>query len=286
MSENNPVVSATLENFMESVIIPSREMPVLIDFWASWCAPCKMLMPMIEKLAVEYQGRLKVVAVNADENPELTQQAGVRSLPSVLLVRDGKVIDQFNEALPESQVRAFLDKHVPNFYDPLIAAAAQQLAAGDGAGALHYAEQALQAAPQDYFPAVEVYVQCLIALQRLTQARQVLNALPYAVRMQQAAQALFAEVDMAEQSADLGEINALRETFAADPSEEHGIALALALSQQHKAPEAFNLLAELILQQPQRKECAAYKCMLELLQVVKDPVVVNQARRKLYQLLY
>lgn len=271
---------------MDIVITPSQEIPVLIDFWASWCAPCKMLLPILEKLAFEYQGRLKVVKVNADDNPELTQQAGVRSLPSVLLVKDGKVIDQFNGALAESQVRAFLDKHVPNFYDPLIATATQQLVAGETQTALQYAEQAVQAAPQGYLPALEVYVQCLIALQHLTQARSVLTALPYEIRMQNVVQGFFAQLDVAEQSGDLGEINTLRETFTALPSEENGIALALALSQQHKAEEAFNLLVELIFQQTQRKECAAYKCMLELLQVVKDPLVVNQARRKLYQLLY
>ncbi|MCP5350627.1 MAG: thioredoxin [Oceanospirillaceae bacterium] len=286
MSENPLLVSATLENFMDTVINPSREIPVLIDFWAAWCAPCKMLMPLLENIARDYQGRLKVVKVNADEQPELTQQAGVRALPTVLLVKDGRVIDQFNEALPDSQIRAFLDKHVANFYDPLINTAREQLAAGQASAAFSFAQQAKAAAPAGYWPAIEVYVQSLIAIERFDSARDELNGLPYEVRHQPAAQVLFAALDVALQSENLGELDGLRDAYAQSQSEQDGIALALGLCQQHKAQEAFVLLCALIARAEQRKECAAYKTMVELLQSVKDPQVVNQARRQLYQLLY
>lgn len=286
MSENPLLVSATLENFMDTVINPSREIPVLIDFWASWCAPCKMLMPLLDDIAHDYQGRLKVVKVNADEQPELTQQAGVRSLPTVLLVKDGRVVDQFNGALPDSQIRAFLDKHVTNFYDPLISAAHEQLSAGQAAQALVFAQQALAAAPAGYWPALEVHIQSLIAIERFDAARDALDALPFEVRHQPAAQALFAALDVALQSEDLGELTALAEAFEKSQSETDGIALALGLAAQHKSQEAFVLLCQLIGRAELRKECAAYKTMVELLQSVKDPQVVNQARRQLYQLLY
>ncbi|HEX5612474.1 MAG TPA: thioredoxin [Burkholderiales bacterium] len=99
--------------FEREVIEASREQPVLVDFWAPWCGPCRALTPVLEKLAAEYAGRLKLVKVNSDENPELSSAFGIRSIPNVIAFRDGKAVSQFLGALAEGQVRAFIEKLLP-----------------------------------------------------------------------------------------------------------------------------------------------------------------------------
>jgi thioredoxin len=105
--------------------------PVVVDFWADWCEPCKQLMPILEKLATEYQGAFLLAKVNADEQQMLAQQLGVRSLPTVMVIKDGQPIDGFSGAQPESAVREMLDKHLPSPQAGALAEAEQLLADGD-----------------------------------------------------------------------------------------------------------------------------------------------------------
>lgn len=133
---NSPfVVTVTAENFDTDVLDASYQRPVLVDFWADWCAPCRMLMPILAKLAEAYGGRFLLAKVNTDEERELAAQFGIRSLPTVQLFKDGQPVDQFMGALPESQVREFLDRHLPRESDRLLVRAEGLLRAGDLAGA-------------------------------------------------------------------------------------------------------------------------------------------------------
>jgi putative thioredoxin len=106
-------------NFMQEVIEASRRVPVLVDFWAPWCAPCRSLGPILEKLADEYQGRIRVVKINSDENQALAGQFGVRGIPNVKAVVDGQVVNEFTGALPEPAVREFIDSLLPSPAEPL-----------------------------------------------------------------------------------------------------------------------------------------------------------------------
>jgi putative thioredoxin len=172
MADSPYVVVATAENFYALVLEGSHERPVLVDFWADWCAPCRMLMPVLAKLADEYRGKLLVAKVNTEEERELAANFGIRSLPTVQLFKNGQPVDQFMGALPESQVREFLERHLPRESDDLVGQAQRLLEAGDLKGAeakleqaraddpenprIHLAEVRLKAANRDFRGAEEM----------------------------------------------------------------------------------------------------------------------------------
>jgi putative thioredoxin len=144
-------MNVTIENFEAEVVAASMSTPVLVDFWAPWCGPCKSLGPVLEKLEADYGGRFKLAKINSDEQQELAGAFGIRSIPTCVLMVGGKPVDGFMGALPEGQVRQFLDKHVPS-EDALQAQAAaedaqEHLAAGDAQSARAALEQALATNP-------------------------------------------------------------------------------------------------------------------------------------------
>ncbi len=147
MSHSPNVVTVTAQDFQAIVLDGSFDRPVLVDFWADWCAPCRTLMPLLAKLAAEYGGRFVLAKVNTEEEQALAAQFGIRSLPTVQLFKSGRAVDQFMGALPESQVREFLDRHLPRLSDGLLARALDLMAAGDLAGAGSLIEQARASDP-------------------------------------------------------------------------------------------------------------------------------------------
>ena len=107
------MIDVTIENFEAEVVAASSDVPVLVDFWAPWCGPCKSLGPVLEKLEVAYEGRFKLVKIDSDQEQQLAGMFGIRSIPTCVLLMNGQPVDGFMGALPEGQVREFLDKHVP-----------------------------------------------------------------------------------------------------------------------------------------------------------------------------
>ena len=143
MTEAAAPLTVTAANFMTDVVDASGQTPVLVDFWAPWCAPCRQLMPILDRLVEQYAGRFKLAKVNTDEQQELSQQIGVRSLPTVVLFKDRTVVDHFIGVVPEAQIRAMLDKHLPKTVDSPTQVAQQLKAAGDFAGARKILENEL-----------------------------------------------------------------------------------------------------------------------------------------------
>lgn len=147
MADSAFIVALNARNFQQLVIDGSYERPVLVDFWADWCAPCRALMPVLAKLADAYNGKFLLGKLDTEAERELAGQFGIRSLPTVQLFKDGKVVDQFMGALPEVQVRAFLDRHIPREADLLIARAEALIGAGNLAEAAALIAQARAAEP-------------------------------------------------------------------------------------------------------------------------------------------
>ena len=137
------VIEVGMENFREVVLEGSKKAPVVVDFWAPWCAPCRALTPVLEKLAREYDGKFTLAKINSDQNQQLAAEFGVRGIPAVKAVVDGQLVDEFTGALPESQVRAFLERVVPSSAELVRKQALERMASGDDVQALELLDQAL-----------------------------------------------------------------------------------------------------------------------------------------------
>ena len=171
------MIDVTVENFEAEVLQASTQIPVLVDFWAPWCGPCKSLGPVLEKLEADYGGRFKLVKINSDDEQQISQAFGIRSIPTCVLIKDGKPADGFMGALPEGKVREFLDKHLPSA-DELIAEedlseAEQLLAQGDTSSALAKLQEALAVNPANDETRFD-YVKLLIAMGELETAQAAL----------------------------------------------------------------------------------------------------------------
>ena len=272
----------SIENFEAQVLIPADTVPVVVDFWAPWCQPCQTLKPMLEKLAEEYKGRFLLAKVNSDENPELAQHFGVRSIPSVKVLFQGQLVDEFNGALPESQVREFLDRIAlpagPEHAD-LRQVAAGLVAEGKLEEALATLVQASQANPQDQAIQLDA-VEVLMQLGRNDEAKQLLGG-DYADQADRA-NALRARMALLDGAADIAPL----EAKLAQNADDHATRLELskAYAAQGRFREALEAALEVVRRDRFFDQGAGRTAILSLFEALSGEQyddLVREFRRKL-----
>ena len=220
------VVDIDQNNAQQYLIDESFNRPVVVDFWADWCAPCKQLMPLLEKLADEYAGAFLLAKINADEQQGISQQLGVRSLPTVMVFKDGQPVDGFAGAQPETAVREMLQKHLPSPWDAKIAEATELLDQGDASGALAL----LRSAWEESNKLLEItlaYAGALVEGNRLDEAEEVLNEVRSMDRDALHEQ-LMAQIELKREAGKSPEIEALESELASDES-NHSVRVKLAV---------------------------------------------------------
>ncbi|ROT98658.1 thioredoxin [Marinobacter sp. R17] len=287
MSESLYVFEATLDNFQDKVMQASMQTPVLVDVWADWCAPCKQLMPVLEKLADEYKGAFLMAKVNADEQQELTGHLGVRSLPTILLVKNGQAVDGFNGALPESEIRKVLDKHVEAPEENPHDKANRLWEEGDLNGALEILTSLNQSDPEDIAVLIDL-AQIKAELGDTETAQQILDSLAPEDKMQPHARQLAARLKFMEQAGQLAPVADLEKRLEADPK---GCEALHQLALQHVIKEnnaqAMELLIRLMQVDAGYKDGVAKTTLVELFDKLGNTNPdVRTYRRKLYTLMH
>ncbi len=287
MADSSPYIFEIDENNYEQVVLQgSHQVPVLVDFWASWCQPCKMLMPLLAKLVDEYQGRFILAKINTEEQQAIAAQFGIRSIPTVKLFRDGQPVDEFAGALPESEVRAFLDRHLPRASDGSVVQAEERLQAGDPEGALGLLSQARVEDPHN--PRLLTAIAQIQATEGdFEAADQTLSELPADEQdkpevRQLRAQLFFGQIAT---SADTPEATARRVSEAPDDTE---LRYRLA-AQQVMADDTENAVENLLLiVQKDRKfgDDAGRIALLKLFDMLGDDPAINRYRARMFNLLH
>ncbi len=219
MADSPYIFDATPQNFQQ-IMESSYQVPVLVDFWADWCQPCKTLMPMLAKLANEYQGAFILVKVNSDEQQQLAAQFGVRNLPTVKVIKDGKIVDEFMGVQPESEIRKLIDRHRARKTEPYRQQALEMYNNGDLPGATQLMEQVVQHEP-DFYEAVIELAGMLIQQERAEEAEVMLQGIPPDAIDNQVISQLLAEVKRAKLQAQVVGVDtsALEQRLAEKPDD-------------------------------------------------------------------
>ncbi len=281
------VVDATAASFEHEVLEASKTLPVLVDFWAPWCGPCKALTPILEKLAAAYAGRFKLVKVNSDDNVELATAFGVRSIPDVMAFRDGKPVAHFLGALPEPQVRAFIDKLLPSPSELERMRAAELKQSGDHANAVAALRKALDLdAAND--PARLDLAELLIQIKRHDEAAKLLDEIRPNIDFDARVEALKAAVAFAQSRAEGPDEEALRAKLTANPDDhEARLAVARLHAGAKRYTEALDQLLEIVRRDKDWNDGEARKQMLNIFNLAANQqALISEYRRKLASTLY
>jgi putative thioredoxin len=244
------IKDTTTQGFLKDVIEESKRQPVLVDFWAPWCGPCKQLTPVLEKAVGAAKGKVKLAKMNIDEHPAIPGQLGIQSIPAVIAFVNGQPADGFMGALPESQVLAFLERltkdRIGGEAKDLLKAADAALAEGDAAGAAElYAE--LLAEDNGNIAALAGLTRCYVATGALDRARQTLALVPESKANDAAVVAARAALELAEQAKTLGPLSDLEQKVAANPLDHQArFDLALALNGKSRRLEALDHLIAIV----------------------------------------
>jgi putative thioredoxin len=284
------VKNTTTKDFMRDVVEASRQVPVLVDFWAPWCGPCRQLTPILEKAVRAAKGAVRLVKLNIDEHPQIPGQMGVQSIPAVFAFQDGRPVDGFMGALPESRVNAFIARLTGDTTADAAAdleAAEAALAAGDLNTAAQTFGEILQA-DRENAQALAGLVKCYIKTGDLARAEQTLALVPPAKADSAPVASARAALELQKKSASVGDIDKLRAKVTADPKDAQSrFDLALALNAKGDRAAALEELLAIIAKNRAWNDDAARKQLLQLFDAwgAADPATVA-GRMRLSSLLF
>ncbi len=262
------VKDTTTQTFVKDVIEESKRQPVLVDFWAPWCGPCKQLGPVIEKVVKAAKGKVKLVKMNIDDHPAIPGQMGIQSIPAVIAFVNGQPADGFMGALPESQVLAFIERitkgSVGAETKDQLKEADDALAAGNAAGAAELYAQIL-AEDNANVPALAGLARCYVETGAIEQAKQTLALVPEAKRNEASVAAARAAIELTEQAQSLGPVTELEQKVAANALDHQArFDLALALNGKGQRSEALDHLMEIVKRDRKWNDDGARKQLVQL----------------------
>jgi len=274
------------DSFEKDVLQASQKVPVLVDFWAPWCAPCRVLKPILEKLAGEYQGRFLLAKVNSDEHPQLSAQFGVRGIPNVKAFVDGKLADEFTGALPESGVRAFIDRLIPTPGEKLRRTARALVNQGDFDEAERQLRSALELEPTNHAVRLDL-VELLLAKNSQAEADAMFAPIPERERDERADR-LYSVLALWKKSQQLPAVEELQAKLAANPADVHALmALGERLVADNRFEPALAALLEVVRKDRGALRTSARKLMVEVFNLAGDQdELVSKYRKLLAGALY
>jgi putative thioredoxin len=285
------IKSSTTAGFAKDVIEASRKVPVLVDFWAAWCAPCKQLTPVLEKVVKSYAGKVRLVKINVDEHPGIAGQLRVQSLPTVYAFRDGRPLDGFMGVQPENAVRAFIDRLVGEDTQAdlgsVLAAADEALEEGDVQTAAEIFAAVLEEHKQNPV-ALAGLARCYLQTGDLVRAEQMIALIPPDEKNTAAVERVKAALELARKAGQAGDHAVLEARLAANPADHQArFDLAVALAARGYKLEAVEHLLDLVRRDRNWNEQAARKQLVQLFEAwgPKDPATV-EGRRRLSSLLF